>query len=133
MEESNELRDLVLRCYEIMSSGDLRAWVERYISRTEEMLYLGTDPDEWWEGYDTYMQVVEELPEEWSAFSIVAGDLQAYCEGTVGWVADRPKMVMSDGTELAPRLTAVFRKEDGDWKGIQWHWSIGVPNEQVME
>jgi hypothetical protein len=118
MEKSTELRDLVLGCYEMVSSGDLRGWVERYISRSEEMLYLGTDSAEWWEGYDTYMQVVETLGEEWDEISIVADDPQAYCEGTVGWVADRPKMVMPDGSEVPLRLTIVFRKVDGDWKGV---------------
>ena len=132
MEKSTELRDLVLRCYEAVSSEGQRASL-RYVSQTKEMLYLGTDPDEWWEGYDTYKRGIEALGEEWDEISVIAGDLRAYCEGTVGWVADQPKIVMPDGTDFTMRFTAVFRKENGDWKGIQWHWSIGVPNEEVID
>ena len=44
------------------------------------------------------------------------GDPQAYSEGDVGWVADRPKFRLPDGTELPVRMSIVFAKEDGQWK-----------------
>ena len=45
---------------------------------------------------------------------------------------DQPKLVLPGGTELRCRFTAVFHKENGGWKGVQWHWSIGVPNEEAI-
>lgn len=64
--------------------------------------------------------------------SAVEAAPQAYSEGTVGWVADHFKLRLPDGAEIPVRLTAVFRKENNDWKIVLRHASIGVPNEDVF-
>jgi len=38
-----------------------------------------------------------------------------------------------DGRRVPVRLTAVLHQEDGDWKAVQSHASIGVPNEQMLD
>ena len=50
----------------------------------------------------------------------------------MGWAAGRPTFHLPDGTELALRVTAVFRQEDGAWRCVQWHVSIGVGNEEAL-
>jgi len=62
----------------------------------------------------------------------VAGDLRCYSEGSVGWVADRARFVLGDGSEIPFRFTAVFRREDGAWRMVQAHASLGVPNADVV-
>jgi ketosteroid isomerase-like protein len=52
MEQSTELKDLTLRSYEALSGGDL-SFFERYLSQQDGVLSIGTDPNEWWEGYAT--------------------------------------------------------------------------------
>ena len=131
MEKSTELRELIIRIYETLSSGDA-SFFGRHLSQEDGVIALGTDPNEWWEGYATILKVHEMIVEELSGTSLVADDPRAYCEGTVGWVSDQPKMVLPDGTEFGTRLTAVFHKEDSDWKIVQWHLSIGVPNEEAF-
>jgi hypothetical protein len=56
MNPSVELKNAVLRFYESMTSGDVSA-VERLFSRQSGVLAIGTDPNEWWEGYDTIAQM----------------------------------------------------------------------------
>lgn len=63
------------------------------------------------------------------AMPLVPGDPEAYSEGTVGWAADRPTLQLQGGT-VAVRLTAVLHREDDDWKFVQMHGSLGVPNEE---
>jgi hypothetical protein len=64
---------------------------------------------------------------------IVAGQLQAYREGSVGWSVDRDALFrLPDGTEVPFRNTYVFVQEDGEWKLIHGHTSIGVSNEEVL-
>jgi hypothetical protein len=55
MEQSDELRDLMLRFYEAVNAGDL-SLVERHVSRQEGAVFVGTDPNEWWEGYETFVE-----------------------------------------------------------------------------
>ncbi len=128
MKQSDELRDLVLKWYESVSSGDLVSAVESFFSRQDGVLSIGTDPNEWEEGYGNIIESRRQM----GAFQVKAGDLKAYCEGTVGWVADRMTFKGSDGTEFAFRHTAVLCKEDSQWKVVQQHVSVGVPNEELQ-
>jgi hypothetical protein len=64
---------------------------------------------------------------------IVPGQLQAYREGSVGWVIDRNSSFrIPDGTEIPFRNSAVFLQEDGEWKLVHTHTSIGVRNEELF-
>jgi hypothetical protein len=38
-----------------------------------------------------------------------------------------------EGRRVPVRLTAVLHQEEGDWKAVQIHASIGVPNEQMLD
>src|SRR5688500_9278511 len=134
MERSDELRDLTLRLYEAESTGDL-AFIERHCSRQEGAVYVGSDPNDWWEGLEVFVEALraesEAIAEAIGGMQIVAGQLQAYREGSVGWSVDRDALFrLPDGTEVPFRNTYVFVQEDGEWKLIHGHTSIGVRNEE---
>ena len=38
-----------------------------------------------------------------------------------------------DGKRAPVRITAVLHQEDGDWKAVQTHASIGVPNDRMLD
>jgi ketosteroid isomerase-like protein len=38
-----------------------------------------------------------------------------------------------DGSAMKTRLTAVLRREEGAWKLVHLHVSVGVPDEEVIE
>ena len=64
---------------------------------------------------------------------IVAGRLQAYQEGNIGWVIDRDvSFWLLDGTQIPFRNMVVFHREDGEWKLVHEHASIGVRNEEMF-
>jgi len=131
MEPSTELKELVLRTYEAMGNGDT-TFYDHHLSHQEGVLIIGSDPNEWWIGYDTITQVFKAQMREMGGVSCLPGDPQAYRMGDVGWVADRPRFRLPDGTELPVRMSIVFVKEDAEWKVIHQHISIGVPNEQIV-
>ncbi len=60
------------------------------------------------------------------------GDIQAFEEGAAGWVADRGAFILPDGTEAPFRLTAVFHRQDGEWRIVQAHASFPVSNEEAI-
>jgi len=131
MEPSNELKALYLRSCEAISSGD-HSFFERYFSKRDGVLAIGTDPKEWWSGYDTITGVFKSQLKELSGLQLLAGSPQAYRDGSIGWVAGQPILKFSDGTEMPARLTAVFKKEKNGWKIVQWHFSMGIPNEDSI-
>ena len=131
MEPSTELKNVVLRFYAAISSGDVAA-LERIMSRENDTLVIGTDPSEWWQGYATITKMYRTQLQEMGGVTVVAGDPQAYCEGNVGWVADRAKFKLPDGKEIPFRLTMVVHREDSEWKIVHHHASIGVLNEEAI-
>lgn len=128
MEQSPELQDVMLRFYKALASGDV-SFLDRYISTSNEVRGIGTDPEEWWAGGRLVEVWKEQIEAMGGSMPLTAGDPEAYIEGSVGWVADRPTLRMPDG-EVPVRFTAVFHRENGDWKIVQSHGSLGVANEE---
>jgi ketosteroid isomerase-like protein len=46
---------------------------------------------------------------------------------------DRPSFVLSDGSYLPTRMTAVLRNEADGWKVVHLHFSVGVPDEEAIQ
>ncbi|MGH3921366.1 MAG: nuclear transport factor 2 family protein [Pseudonocardiaceae bacterium] len=131
MERSTEVEDLTRRIYDGMRRGDTDA-VVGLISGQDGLVWIGTDPHEWWTGYDTVVEVFQAQLEATGGFEIVGQDPRGYREGDVGWVADQALLRMPDGTEVPIRLTAIAHREDGEWRFVQCHASIGVANQEVF-
>ena len=102
----------------------------RRISTHDGVLAIGTDPNEWWRGYDTITNIFHAQSEALQQISVVRPETEAYGEGSVGWSATQATFRLPDGTESPFRLTIVYHQEDGEWKVVQWHGSVGVPNEE---
>jgi len=130
MERSNELRDVALTMFEAASRQD-PSRIDRHTSTHEGVLMIGTDPDEWTQGGE---RVAEESRQEIqdSRIEFSPGEVEAFVEGTVGWISSRPVWALEDDTQVRARLTGVYHREDGEWKLVQGHVSVGVPNEELF-
>jgi hypothetical protein len=132
MNTSVELKNAMLRFIESFSSGDVST-IEHLFSHQDGVLALGTDPSEWWAGYDTITRVHKaQLQEMGGNIKIKVGELNAFVEGTVGWAASSARFQLPKGQETPIRLTAVLHQEDKEWKIVQYHVSIGVPNIEAI-
>ncbi len=125
MKPSTELQELYLRSCEAQSAGDYSCF-ERHFSQKDGVLAIGTDPTEWWAGHATITKVFKAQLEEMGGVQVVADTPLAYSDGSIGWVAGRPTVKLPDGMEIPFRLTAVFQKEEEDWKrgqeGVWGYW-----------
>jgi len=133
MEDAPELEQLTLRFYEAIGRGD--AGLARELTSSQRgVLGIGSDPNEWWEGAGTIAAHIKaQLEALGGELNVVHGAPHAYQEGSVGWISDRAAALrMENGTEVPFRFTAVFHKEDGDWKIVQFHTSVGVLNENAV-
>src|SRR3712207_5896012 len=112
LQASPDLREILLRLYQALQTGDASLALE-LTSREQGILSIGTDPAEWWSDVATLERVyAAQLPEMRAAgVTFQPGVVECYHEGSVGWCADRPRLLLPDGTEQAMRLTAVFHKE----------------------
>jgi ketosteroid isomerase-like protein len=130
VERSNELRDVWLDICTAMDTGDI-ATLERHLSIADDARVIGTDPNEWWSGARIPAVFREQMDAMGGRMPMRAGDPEAFVEGSVGWVADQAAFALPDG-EVPCRITSVLHRENGEWKLVQTHVSLGVPNEEMF-
>jgi ketosteroid isomerase-like protein len=132
MRRSAEVRDTLLRFYEVFSAADLEGLAQIIAHEDEGILVIGT-AGEWVEGREQWIAAREALMHEMEGLRLEAGEEpHCYEEGSMGWVADRPRVVLPDDT-ISTRLTGVVRQEEGEWRLVHIHLSVGVPDEEVVE
>jgi hypothetical protein len=132
VERAPEIEELLRDTIGALERGDIET-IERRTSREDCVVSIGSDPSEWGEGHDEVMRLWRESSTE-GPLKVRSGldDVAAYREGSVGWAAGRGWFEV-DGQRVPVRLTMVVREEDGGWKAVQSHASIGVPNKRMFD
>jgi hypothetical protein len=131
MERAPELEEIIAGWFKAVARGD-ESWVDRHVSRDPDALLVGTDPNEWLEGARAGEFLKNEALAVAGNVDVSPGEPVAYREGDVGWGITRPTLTLPDGKSVNPRWSAVFRREDGEWKAVQIHASVGIPNEELL-
>lgn len=132
MKQSHEITQLMTRFYEEASKGNFDV-VDGFVSHGD-LRWIGTDPKEWWETPAAVSKAWRDQTAGMGApLRITAGDLVAWQQDTVAWVSDRPTFHLADGRTIPFRLTAVWLREPEGWRIVQFHSSVGVPNEKLIE
>jgi ketosteroid isomerase-like protein len=133
MERSAEISDLIQRFLEKFTAGDES--IVELMSHDNDVTVIGTDPREWMVGSADVERVltaqVREIHD--ARITITPGERRAFQAGSVGWGVSRPVFRMPDGSDIPVRFTMVARQENGSWKIMQVHASIGVTNEEVLD
>jgi adenylate cyclase len=140
MEPAPELRSLVERLMSNWIVGDSVA-VTDLISREPGSLVIGTDSEEWWEGYNRIAAIFKIQFQEMAEVEgrglgsvnpiAVLQDFSSWKEGSIGWVSARLTVGGAAESGNYARITMVFREEGSFWRVVQWHSSIGVSNEEL--
>ena len=129
MERSPQLTELLNRIYTAVSNGDA-ATLSSVLSAHDGLLFIGTDPEEWFEDADSIRAML--TAQASAGIKVEGGDVVAYEEGTVGWVADRGHFLLPDGVRVPFRISAVFHRESGRWALVQEHASIAMTNDDAL-
>jgi len=131
-ESSPEIEQVLQDTVDAMARSDLDE-VSRRTSRDRCVVGIGSDPSEWTESHDDLMRLMRDAtPDAELGVTVGLDDVRGFREGSVGWAAGRGYFEM-DGTRVPVRITAVLHEEDGEWKAVQTHASIGVPNDRMMD
>lgn len=86
----------------------------------EDVLLMGTDPDEYWEGRDTALAALAQQDEALGRPTFASeGDRRVRTHGDTGWVAEHLGATFGDST-MRMRMTGVaVRGDDGRWRFAQ--------------
>ena len=132
MQPSAELVAVSKRLFAALSASDLEA-LHGVIAHDDDVLVIGTDPDEWWAGPQTVHGILDAQLRELAGWSWAPTSLVAYESGETGWAAARVRVTFPDGSRQDLRTTIVFDLDRAQWKVVQWHISIGVANEDTVD
>ena len=129
MKRSPDIERLVRETSEAGMRGDAGPMLAA-TSKEPGVVMIGSDPNEWWDGHDAIVAAMQAEVEA-DGVSGQVDEIVAYEEGDIGWATMRGTFIERDG-RMPFRGTAVLRREDGDWRMVQAHASIGVPNDQML-
>jgi hypothetical protein len=132
MKRSQEIEQLMRGFVEALGRGDI-AYLERATSREPGVVAIGSDPNEYLRDYEQIIELMRESsPEAAMHIHVRIAEFRGYEHGDVGW-ADGTGTFVRDSESVEVRITAVFLREKGDWRMVQNHSSIGVPNDHMFE
>lgn len=129
---TDDIKTLLTTIYASFGSGDSSAWAG---SLADDVMLIGTDEAEWWQGRDTVVPILEAQLSEMSAagISFTGGEPVVGEAGDVVWAADRPTITLPDGSTSVLRATLVAVRQDGSLVIQQMHLSAPAPNEEVVQ
>src|SRR5690242_20405177 len=106
MPPSNEVKNAVDRFIEAVNGGQTEA-IEGLVASTNDVLGIGSDPNEWWAGRERLLSVQKAQLKE------MAGTHWELAEAAGGerWMAAKCTITTSDGTRVPGRLTVVCTKD----------------------
>jgi ketosteroid isomerase-like protein len=100
--------------------------VEALYSLAEGSVFIGTSASEFWtDSAQHNADVRPYFDGSDGRLRIEAGEAIVVVEGTTGWTIDRPAFVLPDGSRIEARLTLIWHQEDGAWKVVHSHASVG--------
>jgi ketosteroid isomerase-like protein len=125
----DEIRKLLDELIEAQNSGDAPR-LRTMLSERADAVHIGTDAGEWW----TSGQFVDGVAAAGGEgdIRVVADDIDVHVQGDLAWVEGRGRFMRADGAERAVRVTGVLVREGGQWKLVQSHSSIAVPNTDIF-
>ncbi len=128
MRPAPELLGFLERFYAAYRAGDAEAVTAMY-EPGEGVLCIGTAAEEWWTDNDSHLRDVAAQLQAAGGFPFYGGDAQAWEEGSVGWIGDRPVLRVPEG-DVPLRLTLVLHRTN-DWKIVQVHCSAPARNQDI--
>ena len=116
-ERSTEIDEMLRGWLAAKMRGDREAIVAA-LSEDPCVVAIGTDESEWFQGPAAFA----DLHGGAGAFDAEIQSLDAWREGTIGWATARAAFPDAGG---AVRLSVVLHQENGVWKVVQTHASVG--------
>jgi hypothetical protein len=132
MGRTDDMRQLLDRMYDSFTTGDPTVWTDNV---ADDIIGVGTDSNEWWEGRSVVAKIAGAQIQEMSTAGVrlIAGEPHIVEQGNVIWSVDRPVLHLGDGTDTPLRVTAIAVSEGGNLLLKHFHYSVGSTNEEVFQ
>ena len=124
---SEEVLAVVRRWYRAFEAKDPET-VFNLMLPSDDFIGIGTDPEEFWRGYQVNLDVFRNQIELLGVASVVERRAFGFVQGETGWVAGEWSFELANGATADIRTTAVLVLVRGDWRIAHFHSSAPIPN-----
>jgi len=134
MEPAPELVAFAERLFRSISNLDGDAIADAF-SRADGVVAIGTALEEWWVNFDEIAALFRVQLQEMvgmGPFDIVIERIDAFKEGSVGWIQSQITAPVGDLPQTPMRLTMTLHEEGAYWRVVQYHASFPLSNEVTM-
>lgn len=131
MKKSPELQAVTKRLLEIFVSGSTDS-LPNLVSAHPDARAIFTADRNWVAGSDGLIPLMAERSKRMDVDRIEFDRLEAFEVGDFGWAACAFSVLFGSGGSSSFRNTTTFVMEDGVWKAVQMHTSVGVPDEETF-
>ena len=131
IEKSPELEAVTRRLWRLFASGAAEG-VTNLISAHPDVRFILSADDAWLAGSDLIHDVIAERSNRMDIERIEMERLEAFEVGDFGWSAGAITVFFLSGGSSSFRTTLTFVLEDGVWRAVQAHTSVGVPDEETF-
>ncbi|MGA7834090.1 MAG: nuclear transport factor 2 family protein [Acidimicrobiales bacterium] len=129
-DDEKAIRAVIDRMTEALQAADAEK-LNSLLSDRPGSAFIGTDPAEWWSREELVADIKAAMAAGGSPVRAEHDEVQVHVLGDVAWAEGTGKF--TNGTaERAIRTTGVFVREGDQWRTVQSHASIGVPNEAMF-
>ena len=129
-DDEKEIRAVIDRMIGACNGGDTEK-LDSLLSDRSGSAHVGTDPADWWTKEEMVADIKAAMTVGGSYMRIELDEVQVHVLGDVAWTESTGKFTNGEA-ERAIRMTGVFVREGDQWKTVQSHGSIGVPNEEIF-
>jgi ketosteroid isomerase-like protein len=130
----DELSLFIRDWYYTASEGQVEAFLDCFL-KDETTTYFGTDPHELWYGFDQIRQNMEENFRTYGKWTIMSKNLRVKRTGDAAIFTDEVELsARYGGSSIAEdgRMSGVLVLQNGKWKIAQVHFSLGIPNQELL-
>jgi hypothetical protein len=115
--------------YAKRDSVNIDDFMEELFVEDNQILILGTEPGEWYAGYEKARNLILSDWQKWGTLSIVIQDAYIVVNGNISWFATIGRVGWPDHN-LPIRVTGILVNSDNKWKisKLQFQWDISYKN-----
>jgi len=133
MNPSSEIEAVVRRFLAARAAVDVEA-MRHLHSRSEYVRLIGSDEPDWNQGHEEAVAVWRGQDNDFlQVTDRTIRRLEAFENGDTGWAAVEQETTLAAGQTFIYRITMVLVLEESVWKVAQIHFSIPVPDQQVLD
>jgi len=131
MRRSPEIEAVFRRIFSALRDGDDETF-RNHFAPSPDLFWIGSDEREFFRGDPEAVALFLQQASEVGLLDVSYKRSEAYESGSVGWIAAEVELATARADVVPIRVTVVFGLDAGLWRVVQWHTSIGTPNEEVF-